>query len=740
MRSSSAGDRGGTSTTPSRNRLRDVSGGILSGYSQIYFSRAWYAGLFFMAATFVVPEQGAVGLGSLLLSNLWARALGFSREHVREGYYAYNGLLTGLALGLTFRINGAFLVLLPLSALIGVLIAASLRFLYERYLFIPVLSLPFVLTSWVVIAGCRQFQGLHYLFEPYQIVFRGLALSGEAGLFVRSLGAAFFQINNLSGILVAVGLLLFSRYAFLLAVAGLAAGSAVYVFLRGYPEALTTGLIGFNFALTAIAVGGVWSVPGPDSLLLAVLGGALSALVAAAFSHLLGLLDLVPLAFPFVATTCLMLCALRFRGSATRFRLVSIPEETPEKNLKREKNLRARFVTGEVPVFLLPVSGEWLVSQAFNGESTHKERWAHAWDFEIMDGEGKKWKSAGDTVEDYHAYNMPVFAPADGKVVAVVNHVEDNPVGLINAEQNWGNAVVILHQGPVYSTLCHLKQNSVSVDVGETVKPGQMIGRVGNSGRSPVPHVHFQAQISHDLGAPTIPSELMHYVQADVGGPLYRTHGCPVKGDRVRPLVTSRSALRAAGFPVGERWRFRAWTPEKLWEEEWTSDIDLEGNRYLMCREPAARIRIFVHQKVLLLLDYDGPRGTGLYWFYAAVPRLPMTREAVHWRDRLPGGMLLTPPGRFLFDLFEPFFSIATLHTSSRILDGENGLAVRTSIHSKRFPRGAAGARINAEARFRGAQGLLSLSLERGSRPLFRLEQEASSDPTPGRLRPRTGS
>jgi murein DD-endopeptidase MepM/ murein hydrolase activator NlpD len=39
-----------------------------------------------------------------------------------------------------------------------------------------------------------------------------------------------------------------------------------------------------------------------------------------------------------------------------------------------------------------------------------------------------------------------------------------------------------------------LKDASVGVTVGEKVRTGQVIGRVGNSGNSSAPHLHFQLQ------------------------------------------------------------------------------------------------------------------------------------------------------------------------------------------------------------------------------------------------------
>lgn len=150
-------------------RLPNLIKATLSGYAQIFFSTHWYVGLFFIAATFTIPIQGAVGLLALLLSNLWAHLFNFRDTWIKQGYFAYNGLLTGLALGMTYSATVPFFIMLLIVTMLGVLVAATLRSVFENYLFIPVLSTPFVLTTWMVLAAGRKFHGLLYTLKPFEI-------------------------------------------------------------------------------------------------------------------------------------------------------------------------------------------------------------------------------------------------------------------------------------------------------------------------------------------------------------------------------------------------------------------------------------------------------------------------------------------------------------------------------------------------------------------------------------------
>jgi murein DD-endopeptidase MepM/ murein hydrolase activator NlpD len=57
--------------------------------------------------------------------------------------------------------------------------------------------------------------------------------------------------------------------------------------------------------------------------------------------------------------------------------------------------------------------------------------------------------------------------------------------------QGCGNAVVIDHGGNWISGYCHLARGSLKVKVGDQVKVGQPLARVGLSGLTEFPHLHF---------------------------------------------------------------------------------------------------------------------------------------------------------------------------------------------------------------------------------------------------------
>ncbi|MDQ0506148.1 M23 family metallopeptidase [Xanthobacter agilis] len=104
----------------------------------------------------------------------------------------------------------------------------------------------------------------------------------------------------------------------------------------------------------------------------------------------------------------------------------------------------------------------------------------------------------GDGKENAHfpAFGQPVLAVADGEVIAMRDGMADGAphtpaMGLRGPPDFGGNYVVQRIAPGVYAFYAHFKQGSVSAKVGEQIRAGDVIGKVGSSGNSTAPHLHF---------------------------------------------------------------------------------------------------------------------------------------------------------------------------------------------------------------------------------------------------------
>jgi murein DD-endopeptidase MepM/ murein hydrolase activator NlpD len=98
-----------------------------------------------------------------------------------------------------------------------------------------------------------------------------------------------------------------------------------------------------------------------------------------------------------------------------------------------------------------------------------------------------KLRNAIDLIVDEET---PVLTAADGTVTFVK---DDSDIGGSNPIYwNHTNFIVIMHSNGEYSRYDHLSYNSSKVNIGQYVKAGDVIARVGMTGFIYVPHLHFQ--------------------------------------------------------------------------------------------------------------------------------------------------------------------------------------------------------------------------------------------------------
>jgi hypothetical protein len=151
--------------------------------------------------------------------------------------------------------------------------------------------------------------------------------------------------------------------------------------------------------------------------------------------------------------------------------------------------------------YSLPFEGKWTV---FNGGIDENLRHGgsvsqtYAYDFVIMDDEGKSFQGSATDLHSYYCYAKDIIAPADGEVVKVRKKSKNSFVDGMNAYCDSadirGNYITIKHNDNEYSTSAHLMPNSITVDAGDKVKQGDIIAKCGNSGNTSEPHLHFQFQ------------------------------------------------------------------------------------------------------------------------------------------------------------------------------------------------------------------------------------------------------
>jgi Peptidase family M23 len=145
-----------------------------------------------------------------------------------------------------------------------------------------------------------------------------------------------------------------------------------------------------------------------------------------------------------------------------------------------------------------------------NGALYDAQRFAIDW--MRLDEQGRLVHGDLADVHNYTCYGAEVLAAADGKVVGVLNDLDDQKPGklpdpdTITIDTVDGNHVVLDIGGGYFAFYAHLQKNSVTVRVGDQVKKGAVLGKLGNSGNTSGPHLHFHVMTGPSvLGSNGVP-------------------------------------------------------------------------------------------------------------------------------------------------------------------------------------------------------------------------------------------
>jgi murein DD-endopeptidase MepM/ murein hydrolase activator NlpD len=156
-------------------------------------------------------------------------------------------------------------------------------------------------------------------------------------------------------------------------------------------------------------------------------------------------------------------------------------------------------------VVRFPLTGRWWVFWGGRSELRNYHVIApeqrHAIDL-VRWERGGTAPTGGARNRDYLAWGERILAPAAGRVVAARDGVRDNrpQVEVANEDDPAGNHVLLALGKRRFALLGHMRKGSVRVRRGDRVRAGQLLGRVGNSGNTSEPHLHFHLQDSPRLG------------------------------------------------------------------------------------------------------------------------------------------------------------------------------------------------------------------------------------------------
>ncbi|GAA4764527.1 M23 family metallopeptidase [Actinomycetospora chibensis] len=117
-------------------------------------------------------------------------------------------------------------------------------------------------------------------------------------------------------------------------------------------------------------------------------------------------------------------------------------------------------------------------------------------DYVRTDAAGRMMTGPPTDIASYPYVGADILAVADGPVVGLVGDLPQQPPGAnpggLTLQQYGGNHVVQDIGGGRYAFYAHLQTgNPLNLAVGQQLRRGQVLGKLGNSGNSDAPHLHF---------------------------------------------------------------------------------------------------------------------------------------------------------------------------------------------------------------------------------------------------------
>lgn len=155
--------------------------------------------------------------------------------------------------------------------------------------------------------------------------------------------------------------------------------------------------------------------------------------------------------------------------------------------------------------YRFPLEGTVLVTDTYPSINSH--RWCRNSEFAFDVG------MFDESLEQVSIAGKPVLAACDGIVEEAFDGLDNtgDATDLEAVEKQYGeharidgNHVLLRHGGDELSLYAHLEKGSVSVKTGDRVRAGQRIGRVGSSGSSFLPHLHFHV-MREGIEGPGVP-------------------------------------------------------------------------------------------------------------------------------------------------------------------------------------------------------------------------------------------
>lgn len=171
--------------------------------------------------------------------------------------------------------------------------------------------------------------------------------------------------------------------------------------------------------------------------------------------------------------------------------------------------------------YIFPIKGEICIVNLPMNITQHRACMSQEFAFDVIgqsDVDFVSLERKPDHISKYYIYHKEVFAIGDGVIIDIGDKFPESNMSDPNITEEsrlklfkqlipqigginvlCGNYIIIDHGNGEYSLYAHLSENTICVNKGDKIKQGDIIAKVGNTGNSTDPHLHFQLMDSPDI-------------------------------------------------------------------------------------------------------------------------------------------------------------------------------------------------------------------------------------------------
>ena len=218
-----------------------------------------------------------------------------------------------------------------------------------------------------------------------------------------------------------------------------------------------------------------------------------------------------------------------------------------------------------------PLEGEWWAPNTpgtkVPSHGTDMLGQRYAYDFVMVDWSKKKkpfkcnnWQYyvMGIPLPEWYGWGQSVYAPCDGKIIKATDGISERQrlhfctdLFVVLKNSFFGNLDklnpilgnhIIMQTENAFAFFAHFQKDSICVTEGQEVKAGEVLGRVGHSGNSTAPHLHFQLMDDADiLVAKGLPCAFKRFERFQDDIWVGVVDGIPTAEDRIRGAVKAHT-------------------------------------------------------------------------------------------------------------------------------------------------------------------------------------------------------